>query len=143
MRFLKNGKDHLVGVGTVILVQYAVLINTRLSQRITVEEDSVALEDTFGRRLILNREYLERQHHDGVTTVDSGEGIVVRTLCCQHFIAELIVVAFTDGRYDRFSSASYRQDVHLKTDDHFLTIHGSGITIDTRLIDRSVAPDER
>ena len=55
MRFLENGEDHLIGVGTVVRIQYAVLIDARLGQRIAVEEDGVTLEDTLGGRLIFNR----------------------------------------------------------------------------------------
>ena len=55
MRFLENGEDHLIGVGTVVRIQYPVLIDARLGQRIAVEEDGVTLEDTLGGRLIFNR----------------------------------------------------------------------------------------
>ena len=131
----------MVGVDTSVLIAVAVLIDARGSERIAVPYYRVAFVDTTYLRLVLNRNNSECQHHYTVATVCGGEGVVVGTLCCQHFGAELIEVAFTDGRMNRFLQAFGRQDVDLQTDHtRFVLAVINGVTYDARFVDHLVTP---
>ena len=123
-------------VGTLVSVRLTMLVYTGCLEPLTVEEDGVAFEDTACLRLVLNRHYLESQHDDGVTTVSSNQGVVVRALLGQYGVAELVELAFTDGSNHCFRCVCNRQHGHLQTDSCQLTfcVH-YGVTVDTGLVD--------
>ena len=142
MELFENSQDQLIRIiteGTTIRSIGCALrmgIDTGYGTGITIEEDGIAFIDGAGIDLVLNRHNLQREADDGVTTVDCGEGIVVRTLFGEFVISELIEVAFTDRSYNRFRSELNRQDGYLKTDSRLLSFGVDyGIPIDTGLID--------
>ena len=130
-------QDQLVGVRTLMGSRVDDGIDTGLRVGLSVELYRLAFVNRPRLRLVVNRLYLECQHHDRVTTVRSHQRIVVHTLYSQQRIAELVVLAFTDGCYDGFRCVCNWQHVHLQTDDALHTVGvGYRVTIDTGLVDR-------
>ena len=128
-------------VSTSILRRVIVRIDTRCYQGVSVEHDCIALEDSLVIYQMLGRHYLESQHDDTVATINGNERVVVRALCAQHRVTELVGVSLADSNYDCLRCMGNRQYGYLQPDRRLFAFSvNDGVTIDTGLIDSLSVP---